>query len=292
MAGKRGQRNLFEVMKRGSRDYERKMELGKQTIHEHVKYVPCAKAWPTGPSPPEATRLMQKIEEDVVPLLAPDKVGMANGEVKDIDSRRVAFLALKDGAAKSYYYAKQDHSGHDASPAVRAGLQTLLQYWRNTPRLAKYLPRTEFTNFQLNQYNVDGRLGWHADDEPEMDKTEPIMSVSLGSTRRFQMRVWVEETAAGQLRILPVKNAKQVVRYAGKRAKGRRPPVVVTREFELHHGDVIIMRPGCQVLCQHCVAPVRKEEARKLADDIYGGIRYNITMRKFHDEYKNAVQKR
>ncbi len=46
-----------------------------------------------------------------------------------------------------------------------------------------------FNSVLLNLYR-DGRdgMGWHADDEPELGHDPVIASVSLGATRRFQLR--------------------------------------------------------------------------------------------------------
>lgn len=46
-----------------------------------------------------------------------------------------------------------------------------------------------FNSLLLNLYR-DGRdrMGWHADDEPELDPLAPIASLSLGATRAFQLR--------------------------------------------------------------------------------------------------------
>ena len=46
-----------------------------------------------------------------------------------------------------------------------------------------------FNSLLLNLYR-DGcdRMGWHADDEPELDPRAPIASLSLGAARSFQLR--------------------------------------------------------------------------------------------------------
>ena len=47
----------------------------------------------------------------------------------------------------------------------------------------------DFNGVLANLYR-DGndRMGWHADDEPEIDPRVPIASLSLGATRRFVLR--------------------------------------------------------------------------------------------------------
>ena len=58
-----------------------------------------------------------------------------------------------------------------------------------------------FNSLLLNLYR-DGRdrMGWHADDEPELDPEAPIASLSLGATRVFQLRP--REPMAGQRQTL------------------------------------------------------------------------------------------
>lgn len=46
-----------------------------------------------------------------------------------------------------------------------------------------------FNSVLLNLYrNGDDAMGWHSDDEAELDRTAAIASLSLGATRRFVMR--------------------------------------------------------------------------------------------------------
>ena len=55
-------------------------------------------------------------------------------------------------------------------------------------RLEK-LAQSEFNSCLLNFYHdgADG-MGWHSDDEKELDTKSPIASLSLGSTRKFTFR--------------------------------------------------------------------------------------------------------
>ena len=55
-------------------------------------------------------------------------------------------------------------------------------------RLEK-LTQSEFNSCLLNFYHdgADG-MGWHSDDEKELDAKSPIASLSLGSTRKFTFR--------------------------------------------------------------------------------------------------------
>jgi len=80
-----------------------------------------------------------------------------------------------------------------------------------------------FNSLLLNLYR-DGRdrMGWHADDEPELDPQAPIASLSLGATRTFQLRP-------------------------------RRPidGMRSTLSLELGDGDLLLMEPPTQEHWQH-----------------------------------------
>ena len=82
-----------------------------------------------------------------------------------------------------------------------------------------------FNGCLFNRYR-DGhdRMGWHADDELEIDASQPIASLSLGATRSFQLR---------------------------RRDGSER------HSLELADGDLLVMTPPCQQQWLHGL-PVRK----------------------------------
>ena len=85
---------------------------------------------------------------------------------------------------------------------------------------------TRFNGCLLNFYrNGADRMGWHADDEAEIDQTQPIASLSLGATRDFCLKHRVNPQ---QRQTLP-----------------------------LADGDLLIMHPGCQQTWMHGV-PTRR----------------------------------
>lgn len=85
----------------------------------------------------------------------------------------------------------------------------------------------DFNGCLLNLYrDGDDRMGWHADDEPEIDQTAPIASLSLGATRDFQLRN----------RIDPHRKAS----------------------LALGDGDLLIMHQGCQQQWMHSVPQRRR----------------------------------
>jgi len=47
----------------------------------------------------------------------------------------------------------------------------------------------ELNGILLNWYeNGDHYIGWHSDDEPQLDKSFPVYTISLGATRTFKIR--------------------------------------------------------------------------------------------------------
>jgi len=74
-----------------------------------------------------------------------------------------------------------------------SGLRNLPRPWTAAVARLRAMVEAEagcrFNSLLLNLYR-DGsdRMGWHADDEPELDPQAPIASLSLGATRSFQLR--------------------------------------------------------------------------------------------------------
>ena len=98
----------------------------------------------------------------------------------------------------------------------------------------------------LNVYR-DGndRVSWHADDEPEIDQSHPIASVSLGAPRRFMIREMRSHQRA--------------------------------TEQVLEPGSLLIMPAGFQQGWEHQVPRVPKKFAQVT------GVRYNLTLRVLGD---------
>jgi len=80
--------------------------------------------------------------------------------------------------------------GDDGCSYTYSGVQKIPQPW--TPELLLIKDRLEqvcdceFNSCLLNLYH-DGSegMGWHSDDEKELDSNTPIASLSLGGVRRF-----------------------------------------------------------------------------------------------------------
>jgi alkylated DNA repair dioxygenase AlkB len=70
---------------------------------------------------------------------------------------------------------------------------------------------TKFNSALLNRYeNGSDSVGWHADNEPEISGEHPIASLSLGATRRFQMR-----RDAGPIQTMELGHGSLLVMHAG-----------------------------------------------------------------------------
>ena len=88
---------------------------------------------------------------------------------------------------------------------------------------------SEFNGCLLNLCrHGEDRMGWHADDEPEIDQHQPIASLSLGATRDFCLR--------------------------HRHDQQRRTTL------PLADGDLLVMHPGCQQEWMHGV-PIRRRIA-------------------------------
>lgn len=74
-----------------------------------------------------------------------------------------------------------------------SGIKRRAQRWTAELLLVKGqledLTKSKFNSCLLNLYH-DGNdgMGWHSDDEKELDATSPIASLSLGATRKFAFR--------------------------------------------------------------------------------------------------------
>ncbi|WP_320667980.1 alpha-ketoglutarate-dependent dioxygenase AlkB family protein [Prochlorococcus sp. MIT 1307] len=89
-----------------------------------------------------------------------------------------------------------------------------------------FASKVKFNGCLLNLYrNGNDRMGWHSDDEAELDLTKPISSLSLGATRDFFLKH-------------RSKNIKEVI--------------------TLRRGDLLIMHPNCQKEWLHSI-PTRKK---------------------------------
>ena len=119
--------------------------------------------------------------------------------------RLTAFLADR---SVSYRYSGALHRGSGWPPWFLPLLEKVSKQG-NAP----------FNGCLFNLYrNGEDRMGWHADDEPEIDASFPIASLSFGATRDLQFRH----------------------RQTGQRL-----------DLTLSDGDLLLMDPECQSLWMH-----------------------------------------
>jgi alkylated DNA repair dioxygenase AlkB len=116
-----------------------------------------------------------------------------------------------------------------------SGLQQAIHPWTAELEILRQLLLDElgvrFNSLLLNRYR-DGadRMGWHADDEPELDHLAPIVSLSMGAARDLRFRPRHGSEAAFAVR--------------------------------LGDGDLLVMDPPSQRHWQHALPPrarVRQE---------------------------------
>jgi alkylated DNA repair dioxygenase AlkB len=101
----------------------------------------------------------------------------------------------------------------------------------------------DYNSVLLNRYaNAQDSVSWHSDDEPEMESTHPIASLSLGASREFLIRPVMRKSTS--------KNAVQT--------------------YTLTAGSLLIMPAGFQQRYQHCVPKSRTP----------CGARVNLTFRR------------
>ncbi|MEX1315605.1 MAG: alpha-ketoglutarate-dependent dioxygenase AlkB [Synechococcaceae cyanobacterium] len=133
-----------------------------------------------------------------------------------------------------------------ADPGCRyrySGLENAIETWSPAAErlrcLLERLTGRRFNSLLLNRYR-DGRdaMGWHADDEPGLDPTAPIASLSLGARRDFRLRPR-PGPRTGDLAPPP----------------GYGPGCAACEPFnlELGPGDLLLMEPPTQQWWQHAV---------------------------------------
>jgi alkylated DNA repair dioxygenase AlkB len=84
--------------------------------------------------------------------------------------------------------------GYEGFNYSYSGIICFPEIWTNElleikKEIEKFIPDEDFTSVLLNLYNNgNDKMGWHADDEKELGINPTIASVSLGETRRFDIK--------------------------------------------------------------------------------------------------------
>jgi alkylated DNA repair dioxygenase AlkB len=123
-----------------------------------------------------------------------------------------------------------------------SGLENVLEPWspaaEQLRRQLEVFTGWRFNSLLLNRYR-DGRdaMGWHADDEPELDPAAPIASLSLGASRDFRLRQRPSPRAGGPPPAGYVSASEACAPF----------------NLELAHGDLLLMEPPTQQWWQHAV---------------------------------------
>ena len=114
--------------------------------------------------------------------------------------------------------------------------KTLIPQTENIPNLVlkclnyaktNYPPETKWNGALVNWY-MDGKqhIGWHSDDERDLDPESPILSFSFGTTRKFQLKHKTDPTNS--------------------------------HTFQLKNNSLIVMGGDCQKEFKHRVPPNKK----------------------------------
>ncbi|MBZ9611122.1 alpha-ketoglutarate-dependent dioxygenase AlkB family protein [Rheinheimera maricola] len=162
----------------------------------------------------EALRLMQQLQQQL--MWTQDSIVMFGKAVKI-----PRYQVWMGDAHCSYRYSGTTFSPQAWHPAVQAMAQQLSRFL-NQP----------FNCVLLNLY-ADGQqyMGWHADNEPELGHDPAIASVSLGASRRFELK---HRSAAWQLAL------------------------------DLTPGSLLLMSNGCQQHWLHRLPKQSKVDAARL----------------------------
>ena len=144
----------------------------------------------------------------------------------------------------------------------------------------------KFTNLYINRYELDGVIGYHADNDKNLNVNEPIVSISLGTRRVFRVMMWaLEETSKERIKRSGKYDVVDISQTSPTVFNKNNPDnkcVSFTRDYTLHHGTVLVMLPGLQEIAKHSIIPVKKSEYKELENNKYGGVRYNITLRRYY----------
>jgi len=129
-----------------------------------------------------------------------------------------------------------------------SGVKKIPQAWTTELLFIKNrleeLAKSQFNSCLLNSYHDgDDGMGWHSDDEKELDQNSPIASLSLGAQRKFAFRHKVDKETIplyldnGSVLIMH-SPTQQFWRHALLKTKTVSTPRInlTFRKINLHHG--------------------------------------------------------
>jgi alkylated DNA repair dioxygenase AlkB len=186
----------------------------------------CAYYFPEVFTELHSMNLMSQLQASLV--WEPDQLIMFGKTV--ITRRKVAWI----GDAKCSY----TYSGVKKTP--QAWTAELLSIKNRLEELAK----SPFNSCLLNFYHDgDDGMGWHSDDEKELDPNSPIASLSLGAQRKFSFRHKVDKITIplnlenGSV-LMMHSPTQQFWRHALLKTKTVSTPRInlTFRKINLHHG--------------------------------------------------------
>ena len=108
--------------------------------------------------------------------------------------------------------------------------ETLLEIRTTLEQRYNVVMNSVLANWYRNGFD---KMGWHSDDEKQMCPDSPIVSLSLGASRKMQFKSKIRSNKE-RLSIL------------------------------LQHGDVIVMHPPTQEKLKHCIPVMRKVSSGRL----------------------------
>ena len=186
----------------------------------------CAHYFPEVFTELHSVNLMSQLQVSLV--WEPDQLIMFGKTV--ITRRKVAWV----GDAECAY----TYSGVKKIP--QAWTAELLSIKNRLEELAK----SQFNSCLLNFYHDgDDGMGWHSDDEKELDQNSPIASLSLGAQRKFSFRHKVDKITIplnlenGSV-LMMHSPTQQFWRHALLKTKTVSTPRInlTFRKIKLHHG--------------------------------------------------------
>ena len=182
---------------------------------------------------------------DYVPNFVKD-IDLINGVQKELNSMKIDAPNTKqvktfwlNSTLDNYAYTGKNNPAH------------LISNYPNIYKLLQIVNKSEHSNNELNSClvacygNARKSLSLHSDDEPEICQKSPLLNITFGATRKIEF-----EPKYG-------KNTGKII-----------------CSYDLDHGSLNIMKPGCNLVLKHRVPP---------GDHIVNGnnVRYILSFRKF-----------